>query len=62
VWACIVARRFAWRKFVGRCVYVPPAILTLAAAPAFAKAGSEKKPREPDKVEKPGKPPAKVHD
>jgi len=30
------------RAFVKRSVYVPPAILTLAAAPAYAKAGSEK--------------------
>lgn len=38
------------RNFVKRGVYVAPAILTLAAAPEFAKAGSAK----PDK---PGKGP-----
>lgn len=32
----------ARRGFVKRALYVPPAILTLSAAPAFAKAGSEK--------------------
>lgn len=36
----------ARRTFVKRALYVPPTILTLSAAPAFAKAGSEKpKPR-----------------
>jgi hypothetical protein len=30
------------RGFVKKAAYVAPAILTLAAAPAFAKAGSEK--------------------
>jgi hypothetical protein len=33
----------ARRKFVQRSVYVAPAILTLAAAPEFAKAGSVKR-------------------
>lgn len=39
------------RNFVKKSVYVAPAILSLAAAPAFAKAGSEKppKPKKPDK-------------
>jgi hypothetical protein len=31
------------RDFVKRAAYVVPAILTLAAAPAYAKAGSEKR-------------------
>jgi len=35
------------RNFVKRAAYVAPAILTLAAAPAFAKPGSEKKPKDP---------------
>lgn len=30
------------RDFVKKAAYVAPAILTLAAAPSFAKAGSEK--------------------
>ena len=30
------------RDFVGKAIYVPPAILTLAAAPAYVKAGSVK--------------------
>jgi hypothetical protein len=30
------------REFVKKAAYVAPAILTLAAAPAFAKSGSEK--------------------
>lgn len=41
------------RKFVQRGVYMAPAILTLAAAPEFAKAGSGK-PSDP-----PGRPPGK---
>ena len=32
----------ARRSFVKKAVYVPPAILTLQAAPAYAKYGSEK--------------------
>ena len=32
----------ARRDFVRKAVYVPPAILTLQAAPAYAKYGSEK--------------------
>lgn len=43
------------RDFVRKSVYVAPAILSLAAAPAYAKAGSEK-PEKPDKPEKPPKP------
>ncbi|WP_298234644.1 hypothetical protein [uncultured Azohydromonas sp.] len=43
------------RDFVKRGAYVAPAILTLAAAPAFAKPGSIK-PAPPGKPEKPGKP------
>ncbi|WP_157269450.1 hypothetical protein [Azohydromonas aeria] len=58
------------RDFVRRGAYVAPAILTLAAAPEFAKAGSGKpdnpgggkpdkpgggKPDKPDKPDKPGK-------
>ena len=34
----------ARREFVKKATYVAPAILTLAAAPQFAKAGSEKAP------------------
>jgi hypothetical protein len=41
------------RDFVRRGAYVAPAILTLAAAPEFAKAGSIKPPKDP----KPPKPP-----
>ena len=33
------------REFVKKAAYVPPAVLTLAAAPAFAKTGSYKDPR-----------------
>jgi hypothetical protein len=43
------------REFVKRAAYIPPAILTLQAAPAFAKQGSEKPPKEP-KEPKPEKP------
>jgi hypothetical protein len=35
------------RNFVKRGAYVAPAILTLAAAPEFAKAGSIKPPKDP---------------
>ena len=44
------------RNFVKHGVYVAPAILTLAAAPEFAKAGSVK-PTDPHKGDKdrPGK-------
>jgi hypothetical protein len=34
------------RKFVKKAVYVAPAILSLNVAPAYAKAGSLKPPRE----------------
>jgi hypothetical protein len=40
------------RDFVKRAAYVAPAILTLKAAPSFAKSGSQK----PDVKDKPGKP------
>jgi len=33
------------REFVKRAAYVAPAILTLAVAPSYAKAGSEKEDR-----------------
>jgi hypothetical protein len=35
------------RDFVKKAAYLPPAILTLAAAPAYAKAGSQKDIKEP---------------
>ena len=35
------------REFVKKAAYVPPAILTLAATPAFAKNASLKDPKEP---------------
>lgn len=42
------------RTFVKRAAYVAPAVLTLAAAPEFAKAGSVKNPgKKPDKVKPP---------
>lgn len=47
------------RDFVKRGVYVAPAILTLAAAPEFAKAGSIKPDGPPGGP--PGKPPGKPH-
>jgi hypothetical protein len=37
------------REFVKRAVYVAPAILTLAATPAYAKAGSDKRAAEASK-------------
>jgi hypothetical protein len=37
------------REFVKRAVYVAPAILTLAATPAYAKAGSDKRAGEASK-------------
>lgn len=40
------------RDFVKRAAYVAPAVLTLMAAPSFAKSGSTK----PGAWEKPGKP------
>ena len=40
------------RHFVKRAAYVAPVIVTLAAVPAFAKPGSEKKPKDPPKKDK----------
>jgi len=37
------------REFVKRAVYIAPAILTLAATPAYAKAGSDKRAAEASK-------------
>lgn len=50
------------REFVKKAAYVTPALLTLAVAPAYAKAGSVKDPKrprdpKPPKVDKPPKPP-----
>lgn len=54
------------RDFVKRAVYVAPAILTLAVAPEYAKAGSTKgrgKDKEDrDARPKPGKPSKKPKD
>lgn len=44
------------REFIKRSVYVAPVVVTLTAAPSFAKAGSEKLPKDP-KESKPPKPP-----
>ena len=35
------------RDFVKKAIYVAPVVLTLPAAPAFAKAGSVKKDKDP---------------
>ena len=35
------------RDFVKKAIYVAPVVLTLAAAPEFAKAGSVKKDKDP---------------
>ena len=35
------------RDFVKKAMYVAPVVLTLAAAPAFAKTGSVKDPKPP---------------
>ena len=43
------------REFVKKAAYIPPAVLTLAAAPAFAKTGSYKDPR-PGPIAKPSPP------
>lgn len=43
------------RAFVKKAAYVAPVVLTLAAAPAFAKAGSEKGDKA-DKGDHPKKP------
>jgi hypothetical protein len=40
------------REFVKRAAYVPPAILTLAVAPSYAKAGSEKEEPRTEEPEK----------
>jgi hypothetical protein len=52
------------REFVKKAAYIAPAILTLTAAPAYAKAGSKEprapkqpKPPKPPKQPKPPKPP-----
>lgn len=45
------------RTFVKRAAYVAPAVLTLAAAPEFAKAGSVKDPWKGPGKDKPPKPP-----
>ena len=44
------------RGFVQKAAYVAPFILTLMAAPAFAKSGSEKPDGDPKKPKKPEKP------
>ena len=41
--------RSSRREFVKKAAYVAPAILTLKAAPAFAKSGSKDKPPKPPK-------------
>ena len=48
-------RQVPRRQFV-KALYVAPVILTLVAAPAFAKAGSDKVKPKPEKPGKPGKP------
>jgi len=40
------------REFVKRAAYIAPAILTLAAAPSYAKNGSDKKPKDPKDLKK----------
>jgi hypothetical protein len=40
------------RDFIKKAAYVAPAILTLAVAPAYAKAGSEKPEKKPKKKSK----------
>ena len=35
------------REFVKKAAYIAPAIATIKVAPAFAKAGSDKKPKPP---------------
>ena len=34
------------REFVKKAAYLPPAIITLKTAPAYAKKGSDKKPKK----------------
>jgi hypothetical protein len=49
------------RAFAKKMAYVPPAILTLAAMPAFAKNGSVK-PKDPKEPKEPKDPkPPKLH-
>lgn len=48
------------REFVKKAAYVAPAILTLAASPAFAKSGSEKPDKDGRDDDEPKKPP-KTH-
>jgi hypothetical protein len=43
----------ARREFVKKAAYVAPVILTLAVAPSYAKAGSEKRPKT-KKMSSPG--------
>ena len=40
------------RSFVKKAAYVAPAIVTLVAAPAFAKSGSGKPPKKPKQEKK----------
>jgi hypothetical protein len=51
------------RQFVKKAVYLAPAILTLAVAPSYAKAGSQKDPLPSGRVKKYKLPPglAKKH-
>ena len=44
------------RDFVKKAMYVAPVILTLAAAPEFAKAGSVKDPKDPKDLKDPKDP------
>ena len=37
--------QIARREFIKKAAYVAPVILTLAAAPAYAKSGSDKQPK-----------------
>jgi hypothetical protein len=43
------------RKFIKKAAYITPAILSLKVAPAFAKAGSEKPPKDQPPKDKPPK-------
>ena len=38
------------REFIKKAAYIPPVILTLAAAPSYAKTGSHKELTRPDPV------------
>lgn len=44
------------REFVKRAAYIAPVILTLAAAPAYAKSGSDKDPKDPKEPKEPKDP------